>query len=322
MIGPGRPEVSVPIRMMLPLLVLPACLDFQMVKSDDDGPAESPPGDSAAPDTVETADSAETAHTAETAPDTGAIAGYMGAGPDPPCVERVVVTGSVDGSEHVGGVVGESYNGGGVFDARLEVAVSGSSAVGGVIGYAWDGTLNRVARVSVAGSVRGGGMTGGLIGYNKSNFVHDCVVSATVSGTSAVGGLVGYTTEGGSITDAYVSGEVAGDETVGGVLGAFEPYGGGATVVSGVFAVGPVGTSQPHGVVGSGPSSGITNAWWDACTTLTPSCHCEAPGVCEAANLDCADVTRFWDAGAAPQDTWDPAVWDMPGSGYPDLRDW
>ena len=95
--------------------------------------------------------------------------------------------------------------------------VRGSSDTGILIGHMNRGNL---VACYTSGKVRGGGQTGGLVGYSGFNggAINSSYSTAYVRGGQYVGGLVGFGTNG-SITNSYSTGRVDGSSDVGGLLG-------------------------------------------------------------------------------------------------------
>ncbi len=134
----------------------------------------------------------------------GSLAGYNGG------IVSGYATGPALGTEEgVGGLVGRSSNG----SASVGYAtgsVSGSDLVGGLVGYNV-GTATGYA----TGSVTGNDKVGGLVGRNYRNYVVG-YATGSVTGISSVGGLVGESR--GPIV-GYATGVVVGQSTVGGLVG-------------------------------------------------------------------------------------------------------
>ncbi|NMI76898.1 hypothetical protein GLT92_00585 [Nanohaloarchaea archaeon] len=136
-------------------------------------------------------------------------------------------TGSIDGQDNVGGLVG--YNFGtkgssideGIANSYSRTNVSGRNYVGGLSGYNWDGHINSSWSNGV---VVGSNDVGGLIGYNREgSFVKDSISYSEVNGTEYVGGLVGTNIAndnwGPKIINGSSSGFVNASQNVGGLVG-------------------------------------------------------------------------------------------------------
>lgn len=111
-----------------------------------------------------------------------------------------VVSGSVMGKNHVGGVVGLIY-----FDSTV-IECSNAASVTGV-----GGSYN---------SYNGG--VGGIAGNIDSGAVVACYNTGAVSGSKFVGGILGYAYGLSQVVASYNTGEVSGDMNVGGICGRLE----------------------------------------------------------------------------------------------------
>ena len=132
----------------------------------------------------------------------------------PLTIENVhVVNGKVTGGTSVGGILGNTNDGGNV-DLTTDVVtvkncsfsgtITGAGNVGGMVGYAVNVNTLNIEDCVVSGTVSGSSTyVGGVLGYTKGNTtIRNCSVKGTVSGTgNGTGGLVGYV-ENGSITSA------------------------------------------------------------------------------------------------------------------------
>ncbi len=180
--------------------------------------------------------------------------GYVGGlvGSTDGTVTDSYATGSVNGSDFVGGLVGIAHT---VSNCHATGNVTGDEVIGGLVGWHSDGAvshsyatgsvngnysgglvgvngknwvsgglveLNDNGGVAIycsysAGSVTGGDCIGGLVGENYLGAVSDSYSCAGVTGGSRVGGLVGWNA--GNVTDSYSTGSVTGNSSVGGLLG-------------------------------------------------------------------------------------------------------
>lgn len=160
-------------------------------------------------------------------------------------VKNVSVSGSVSGSQNVGGLIGNAVEcrllssefvgkvkgtgvsvggiAGGVFGSVLmNVSVSGSSIeghgnVGAMAGTFQAGLLQNagVERCVVAGTENIGGVTGAAAGPIQFQSV---AFDGNVEGVENVGGVLGFNTQG-TVKDASVQGNVRGTNQVGGAFG-------------------------------------------------------------------------------------------------------
>jgi len=226
----------------------------------------------------------------------GGVAGFHGQAAK--TIANVSVSGSVDGTEDVGGVVGTNL--GLVENLTATATVNGSTNVGGLAGS------NRgiVTESDAAGTVSGSTNVGGLVGANELGTVRDSNAMGDVTGDSTVGGLLG-TNNGGLVTGSYATGNVtvSGDnaggligwntdysdwsgvhnatvtntyatgdvsakgQNVGGLLGNNTVTDGGQSVINNSYAVGAVsGYASLGGLVGTNNAT-VENAYWDTETT-------------------------------------------------------
>ena len=211
------------------------------------------------------------------------VGGLVGGNSDG-SISNAYATGSVSGTDQVGGLVGYSYRysyyANNISNAYATGSVTGTSSVGGLVGYNYLGTISdahATGRVSAsnghagglvginesgtlrnvyaAGSVFGDGV-GGLVGRNVYGSIYNAYVTGNVEGGSDVGGLVGYNSEG-FIDDAYVTGNVEGSNRVGGLVG--YAYGG---FIDDAYVTGNVaGSSNVGGLVGYSDRGTISNAY-------------------------------------------------------------
>ena len=128
-------------------------------------------------------------------------------------------TGTVDGNESVGGLVG--WNLGSISNCYSTGTVSGFYNVGGLAGSHW---FSNISNCYSTGAVSGGPDSenvGGLTGGNCGGIISNCHSTGAVSGSLAVGGLVGGN-DGFSISNCYSTGAVSGysdSQFVGGLVG-------------------------------------------------------------------------------------------------------
>ncbi|WP_276253233.1 CARDB domain-containing protein [Halomontanus rarus] len=163
-------------------------------------------------------------------------------------VRNVSATGSVSGTNSVGGLVGGASdfyaNPSEILESDANVTVSGETRVGGVVG---ENRNSVVDDTHASGNVTGESEVGGLVGYNDYGvaLVRDSSASGVVEGDTRVGGLIGKHRNG--VTErSWATGAVDGSSEVGGLAGAV-----GEGTVRTVFATGAVnGSSRVGGLVG------------------------------------------------------------------------
>ncbi len=197
-------------------------------------------------------------------------------------------SGTVNGSHHVGGLVGYNITNGVIADSHSSAITTGSDDyVGGLVGknnyhitdsYAtglvtgnnsYTGGLvgeNSVVGVSeikdsyATGDVVGEGYSGGLVGYNN-NVIVSSYATGDVTGAYGTGGLAGAN-NGGLITISHANGTVtSSDENVGGLVGLNTS----SSTITASFATGDIfnetGLGLVGGLVGSNNSSIIHQSY-------------------------------------------------------------
>ncbi len=115
----------------------------------------------------------------------------------------------------VGGLVGESNDGGTVNGFTTGAVTGTGSKVGGLVGESNNATVNGFTTGAVTVT---GNNVGGLVGFNDTGTVSGHAMGA-VSGKDYTGGLVGQSTAGGTVS-GYATGAVTGATNVGGLVGA------------------------------------------------------------------------------------------------------
>ena len=132
-------------------------------------------------------------------------------------VNKCYSTGSVNGTQHVGGLVGSNHQTCSVCNNYSTSSVNGSSEVGGLVGSNDTGV---VTNNYSSGSVVGSSYVGGLVGKNNFNVSSNYSFSS-VTGSKYVGGLVGYNSENflAVINNSYSCGPVNKTYLSGGLVG-------------------------------------------------------------------------------------------------------
>ncbi|MFW5902296.1 MAG: GLUG motif-containing protein, partial [archaeon] len=139
-------------------------------------------------------------------------------------ISNSYVTGFINGSEEVGGLIGNNWRGngsdsGGVYDSYAYINVTGDNRVGGLIGR--NGAF--VNNSHAIGNVNGKNEIGGLIGYGQGSYdvlystVSNTYFKGTVNGSGGVGGLIGSNRD--FIKDSHSNATVEGVSKVGGLTG-------------------------------------------------------------------------------------------------------
>ena len=119
-------------------------------------------------------------------------------------VENCSVSGSVSGTECVGGVVGRQTSSGSIIGCSSSATVKGMRYVGGVAGEQW-GTMtacyatgNVIIEIAPTQNISGGG----LVGFNDGISLLSCYATGNVTST---GSSTGYVHIGGFLGDNYIT---------------------------------------------------------------------------------------------------------------------
>lgn len=140
------------------------------------------------------------------------VGGLVGCNYDQGVITNCTATGTVQGTNSVGGLVG--YNSGALQECRASGQVSGSENVGGLIGENFNGN---VVDAQASGSVRGQNTVGGLVGMNSGSIL-EANANTTVTGEWWSGGVVGLNFHG-SVAKCNGGGDVAAEWDAGGLMG-------------------------------------------------------------------------------------------------------
>ncbi|MHC2624595.1 filamentous hemagglutinin family protein [Bradyrhizobium huanghuaihaiense] len=141
--------------------------------------------------------------------------------------------------------------------------VSGGIMVGGLLGYSNIGLVTdsyATGNVSGTGAVGGTGTSaGGLVGFQQYSRVDRSYATGNVSGVDAVGGLVGASWYGAVVSQSYATGNVSGTRSVGGLVG----HSNEAVWVLDSYATGAVsGNSEVGGLVGMNQESNVVRSYF------------------------------------------------------------
>ena len=250
-------------------------------------------------------------------------------------VTKSRATGSISGTQILGGLVGANSNVDdfGTDDATLTkshatVSVSGDDTVGGLVGE----NSADVTESHATGSVNGDDNVGGLVGTNF-DAVEMSYATSSVSGAREVGGLVGSNV--GTVRESYATGSVSGNDfNVGGLVGANEgtveesyatvDVSGTASNVGGLvgnnggvfapvtqsYAIGSVnGADNVGGLVGKDEGTRVTDSYWDIEKTGQPTSDggtglttSEMTGSAATSNMVGFDFTSTWETVTSPDD--------------------
>jgi PKD repeat protein len=233
----------------------------------------------------------------------GGVTGFVSSRGSVPIIKDSHVTGTIDGTAQVGGLVGNS--GGTIEDSYMTGSVNGSRRVGGLVGS----NSGTIEDSYMTGLTDGEVDVGGLVGQNDGSefednegVISDSYSEGSVEGSLSVGGLVGGTFgENNEISNSYSMASVEGNQLVGGFVGNT----GFGTTVSNSYAIGSVtGSSEVGGFIGraSRTETSTSNSYWDIeatgkstsdgrATGLTTS---EMTGDSAPSNMAGFDFTTTW----------------------------
>jgi len=254
-------------------------------------------------------------------------------------VSNLGSSGTVIGSNDVGGLVGDARSGSTVSDSYATGAVTGTNDVGGLVGQTVSAT---VENSYATGTVTGVDYVGGLVGYANASTVRDSYTTGTVTGNEDVGGLIGYAPSLSVVSRSYATGAVSGATTVGGLIGygpqvtVSDSYATGAVTgttqwaggligyapssasISDSYSTGAVtGNDDVGGLIGSASGSSVTASYWDIDTSgLSTSSGGEGKTTSQM-----RDASTFTDANWSIAASWvSTNTWGIcAGSGYPYL---
>ncbi len=129
-------------------------------------------------------------------------------------IEHVgMVDNEIYGRDYVGGLAGA--NEGVIYSSYTTGSTEGEELVGGLVGLNY---LGMIFNSCTLGNVHGIYYVGGLTGYNGLGFVIFSYATGNIYGSEFVGGLVGID-EDGMVAYSYATGKVTGDFAIGGFMG-------------------------------------------------------------------------------------------------------
>jgi hypothetical protein len=191
----------------------------------------------------------------------GGLAGYIANS------EIIMATSqvSVEGNNNVGGLVGNAYSGK-IHIARSYGDVTGIQNVGGLIGHQVQSRMvtSSYARGDIIGSINVGGLIGAS--FNTTEMIRFVFSTGNVTGNQNAGGLVGFYTGEAAISETYAEGNVSSTNGtyIGGLVGrigagnVYKSYASGD--VSGSTAIGGlIGRNDPDGVIFESYSAGLVS---------------------------------------------------------------
>ena len=175
-----------------------------------------------------------------------------------------VVNANVTGGDNVGVLAGVNWTGATITASYAAGSVNGTEFVGGLVGQN-AGTISASYAASV---VSGEERVGGLAGYNDNGgTITAGYATGRVVGDDRVGGLAGHNGGSGTITHAYATGLVSGTTNVGGLVG---ENASGGTVTAGFFDTWTAGLGTGDRASTTTTMQGATNdargifSAWDA----------------------------------------------------------
>ena len=223
---------------------------------------------------------------------TAHVGGLVGASGPEAIVSNSYFIGNVTGDWSVGGLLGGA--GGIVSDCHSTGHVTGDERVGGLVGA----NAGTVSDCHSTGSVTGNERVGGLVGENMYssgtvNTVTNSYSTGSVTGGQYIGGLVGQNW--GNVNDSYSTGIVTGGFSIGGLVGA--NYVG---TVNNSYSTGSVtGNHSAAGLVGCNVNAGtVTNSYSTGSVTGN-----EYIGGLVGWNEDGTVSDSFWDTETSGQST-------------------
>jgi hypothetical protein len=153
---------------------------------------------------------------------TGGIVGYA----KTIKISNSFVTGAIEGTRFVGGVIGTGYTNLTMYNCSNEAEVSGEKYIGGLAGQAYSG--DSIVNCFSSGNVYGmndyiGGFAGECRIKTKNSYCTGNVTQTPVLGAESagynIGGLYGYYSGSDSISNCYTTGDIKGETRVAAFIG-------------------------------------------------------------------------------------------------------
>ncbi|KAB2920659.1 MAG: hypothetical protein F9K22_14870, partial [Bacteroidetes bacterium] len=195
---------------------------------------------------------------------------------------------NIDGYYETGALAGEVRGSGGVNYCYSTGTVDGYNYLGGLVGFLYNSTMNdSYSSATVTGAVNY--YSGGLVGFVDNSTVDDCYASGAVNGYYGTGGLAGALKSNGVIVRSYSTGMVTGTSAhTGGLVGDLNN----ATVEKS-YSRGTVNAGDNGGgLVGYAYNTTITDSY----SLSNVSAGEEAGGL--AAYLESSSIIRCYSAGS------------------------
>ncbi|NVJ54655.1 MAG: MBG-2 domain-containing protein, partial [Campylobacteraceae bacterium] len=170
-------------------------------------------------------------------------------------INNSYVTGTINGYNSVGGLIGYGYNNNFITNSYTSVDITGNYGVGGLLGEAHSRSIFSISNSYTTGTINGNNSVGGLMGLANSSSISNSYSTASVFGSgNNIGGLVGHQRDTSTINNSYFSGAVSGNDNVGGLVG----YTFDSTITNSYWDIDTTG--QTNGV-GLGSSAGATGIY-------------------------------------------------------------
>ncbi|WP_284141611.1 GLUG motif-containing protein [Virgibacillus sp. LDC-1] len=173
-------------------------------------------------------------------------------------------TSSVEGTNSVGGLVGNALGDVLIKDSFATGEITGDRHVGGLVGYT---QRSEFENSYATGAVSGSDIVGGLVGFHTGSTTKESFATGYVSSTDIAGGLIGRATDS-LIQNSFATGTVEGSNLyIGGLIGLVH-----STDVMNSYAVGNIieGRNYSGGLIGgqvSGTTLNVENSYYDKETT-------------------------------------------------------
>jgi hypothetical protein len=133
-------------------------------------------------------------------------------------INNSYVTGFVEGNQKIGGLTGYNFRAI-VENSHAEVDVIGLGSIGGLVGLSQN-SVSKIINSYATGNVNAtANNAGGLVGYNDGGDINNSYATGTVEGDDNIGGLVGGSANSPKIVNSYATGNVKGDDYIGGLVG-------------------------------------------------------------------------------------------------------
>lgn len=228
-------------------------------------------------------------------------------------VKDVTISGTIEGQNYVGGLVGYHSSSATIQDCVSSVNVTGDNHdIGGLVGYNTGGIISNsyCSGTVTATASAGGAAIGGFIGRVDTDITR-CYASgavATAGTEDDVGGFVGVVNSGKIVSNCYSRGVVDGDDDVGGFAGQNDG------TIDDCYSTGAAtGNTSIGGFCGNNGAT-ITNCFWDT----ESSSNATSDGGTGKTTAQMKTLATFTGAG------WDfTTIWGLGAtrnSGYPYLQ--